>query len=236
MASVGSMLKKCLIMVERDNIMKQKSDAEIESINQVIKYVFENPRSLYGNFLSSYEVPVEEDYGPDIKATTIINIPLYVEVKTTEEPFFSAGTINPYFKLDNYRQPVTFENTVTATSITTGNCYGDRNAYSTTIPEEYKNKYYWIINAAQEYNKTQELLMTKKCKLVKMLNEQWAFAYVLKDGVLFFGPEKFEDALGPFVRVWCRHTENIKDKKPKEKSWELKRLIDLEKGTFIPFN
>lgn len=210
-------------------IMKEKSEDELKTINLTYQYVFENPDSPYDGYLKSYFIPTMEDHSADITGLTPDNKPVYVEVKSSSQPLYVNGKMNPYFKLES--QPFTFENTTTASTATTGNCPFNRYAYSTTVPDEFKDGFFYYINSAT--NGMEEEIMSDKCKFKKMLDGGWAFSYVLQDGILFFSPKTFREALGPFVRRWSRNTNNWS---PKIWSWELKKLVDLEKGTWIPFN
>lgn len=210
-------------------IMQNKSKHELESINLTYQYVFNNPDSPYEGYLKSYFIPQLEDHNADLTGLTSANTPVYIEVKSSSQPLYVDGKMNPYFKLE--KQHITFENTTTASTATTGNCPFNKHAYQTTVPDEYKDSFFYFINAASTGPNGEKIM--QNCKLKKMMDGGWGLAYVLQDGVLFFSPKTFRDALGPYVRRWSK---NKNDWQTSLVSWELKRLVDLEKGIWIPFN
>lgn len=85
----------------------------------------------------------------------------------------------------------------------------------------------WIINATDKFGNREN------AKLSKMLKEGQGLIYLAEDGLLLFSPKKFKEAIIGFGWQYLTHTEKFSDK---SKRFEQKAIIDLSKGTFIPWN
>lgn len=225
-------------MIDNINTVN-KTLKEINSIKQTISTVFYNESSPFFQTLNptSIWIPEVEDHKYDASALTRDNQAILLEVKSSTNSFYVNDKYNSYFYLND--KMYSFENVpdedddMFVYGPTSANCPYDSTAYNTTIPEKYKNVPFYYINAASTGPKQGEVIFENGCKLKKMLKENQAFAYITQDGVIYFTPEDFQKALGPYVRKWCR---NKNDYSNKLYSWEVKRLIDLRKGTFIPFS
>lgn len=94
-----------------------------------------------------------------------------------------------------------------------------------SIPEELKNKHIYILNAEDKCHRIHN------SKAFKVLNSNASLVYVASDGLILFSPSTLRKAILGYA--WFQnksHTEEYnKELKP---VWELKMLIDLEKGAY----
>lgn len=216
-----------------------KKKKELDSIKKAISTIFYNEDSPYYQTLNptSIYVPTVEDHKWDASAMTRDNKEVLLEVKSTPNCLYDFDDeYNDYFFING--KYYSFENVpeedddMFVRTATFANCPSDISAYSTTIPEEYQNIPYYYINAASTGPKQGEIIFENGCKLKKMLYENQAFAYVFTDGVLYYTPDEFQKALGPYIRKWCKNKQDYNNELV---SWEVKRLLDLRKGTFIHY-
>ena len=97
------------------------------------------------------------------------------------------------------------------------------------LPEEWENKHIYILNAEDKYHRVHN------GKFYKVVENNACLCYVAPDGLILFNPKTLRKAVLGYA--WFRnssHTEEFnKDNVP---CWELKVIIDLEKGSYHPAN
>lgn len=97
------------------------------------------------------------------------------------------------------------------------------------MPEEWKGKHIYMLNAEDKYHRVHN------SKFYKMTYAHACLCYVAPDGLIFFNPTKLKDAVLGYAWYQVKsHTEEFGDKK--EPVWELKVILDLDKGSYHPAN
>ncbi len=97
------------------------------------------------------------------------------------------------------------------------------------MPEEWKGKHIYMLNAEDKYHRVHN------SKFYKMVDAHACLCYVAPDGLIFFNPTKLKDAVLGYAWYQVKgHTEEFGEKK--QPVWELKVIIDLEKGSYHPAN
>lgn len=99
----------------------------------------------------------------------------------------------------------------------------------TELPEEWENKHIYILNAEDKYHRVHN------GKLYKIIENNACLCYVAPDGLIFFNPSTLRKSILGYA--WYRnksHSEEFKN--DKMHTWELKVVIDLDKGVYHQAN
>ena len=90
------------------------------------------------------------------------------------------------------------------------------------MPEEWENKYIYMLNATDMYNNF------TNGKTYKIYKNNASVVYVAADGLLFFSPKKLREAFLGYA--WFLNSSHTEERGQKyEPVWELKCFFDLNK-------
>lgn len=219
--------------------VKYKSQEEIDDTTKGIIQVFFNLDSPYCRQLSldSIYIPIIEDYSADFSGMTVDGKKLFGEVKKLNQPLFVNGRYNPYFMLSG-KTFYTFDNCPNEDDPIESGLYLEKDGhkrtdYNTAVTGYNLTEPFYIINAAA--GEDNEHIFGKQCKLYKMYHGKWHFIIKFDDGCLYFTPDLFKNNLSKYIRRYSNHTTNKDYKGYGKHSWELKRMLKLEGGVWLPF-
>lgn len=228
-------------MIDDIDLM-DKGQEEYSDITKSIIQVFYNLDSPYCRLIpaDTIYVPSREDYGFDFSGMTVDGKKVFGEVKKLNRPLFVDGQYNPYFMLSG-KTNYTFDNcpdendqiTPGTYTGTTGHHPFNANAYNTAITGYNLTEPFYYINAAS--GKDAEHIFGKQCKLYKMYHGNWHFIIKFDDGCLYFTPDLFKNNLSKYIRRYSSHTTEKALNGYRFYSWELKRMLKLEGGVWLPF-
>lgn len=182
--------------------------------------------------MTDYKISIIEDFGADseFSATTSNGINGYLaEVKTIRKTPIS----DDHWRAENYRMlrwcdtpssSITPDNLEEWTATMTEE---EMDNDSTPIPDNIKGKRIYYLNATAWDNTTAN---AKSRKLFSKGN--YYLIYLGRDGLLIFNPKQLRKAFLGYAWNKVTHTEDIKGG-DKKKRWELKTMLDMDKGTFI---
>lgn len=212
-----------------------------------IKFVANAVQEKWPEIFVRYEIPEEEDYDHgDCTILTTSGTEYKIEVKTVS---FEDSSVNPEnnncinaakWKTNSQYilAPMSGETWsgitkewVQEANTTISGIHGT-NTYS--YIEESTDKYYFI-NAASQWADATD---TKGYKLIN--DKRGCLAFLGRDGILIFSHRTLSEAHRVSGCMWRYQShfkedgEEMKAKGKSEKSWELKALINLKYGTFIP--
>lgn len=97
------------------------------------------------------------------------------------------------------------------------------------LPKEWEGKHIYILNAEDKYHRVHN------GKFYKMVDNHACLCYVAPDGMIFFNPTKLKEAVLGYAWFQVKsHTEEFGEKRIP--AWELKVVLDLDKGKYYPAN
>lgn len=223
----------------------------IRTDNKALEWVSSQQVENY-DWISSITYSHEEDFGLDLDLLTVSGDIYKEEVKTSRKnPFKDEnGNWNDYFSLSSpngmYRNlywgnlP---DKNASITDIRNIDYYSinfypnqeelikmDYNPRAT--PAELKDKHVYVLNASaiNKWNGNVEL-MPNKCKFYQMFQgNNKILIYIAPDGYLIWSPKKLKEAFLGYTWMYCKHTEDFNNK---DRSYELKALIDMDKAVYI---
>lgn len=97
------------------------------------------------------------------------------------------------------------------------------------MPEEWKGKHIYILNAEDKYHRVHN------SKTYKIFEQNACLCYVAPDGLIFFNPTKLRKAFLGYAWFQVKsHTEEFGEER--NPVWELKAVFDLEVGSYQSAN
>lgn len=196
----------------------------------------------YYEWVTNATADCEENYQVDdirFSATTNTGhiIPRTMEVKSLKSGNLKVnGEWSNYFSTNNTNgitKKMMYGNVPPATmDILEGPYKWDPQSFApeySPMPEEWKDKHIYFLNAEDKYHRMDN------SKAYKVLYDNAYLCYAAQDGILFFSPTTLRKAFLGYV--WYRnksHTEEIYGES--YPVWELKYVIDLDKGSYHPWN
>lgn len=183
-----------------------------------LKYVSGKLREIYPQIQDIY-FSENEDFGIDlsISATTHTGC---TEVKSLSHKF--GAITGDYFTYSATTDPTKWR------WCKTGRTQEDIEEDETPYPIELKDKRVVILNATDKWGNT------NNGKLGKLLRTNAGLIYLAQDGILSFSPRQLKDAIITYGYLKCRHTKEIPNSR--ECHWELKVLLDIDRGKYIPLD
>lgn len=201
-------------------------------------------------WITSVSIETEEDGGWDATlSTTAGTYPQEIKTISTSSFKDEFGEFNSYF------------NTDCTTGIARNFCYANVPCSSDTLdeifaeyygicdttsfedyeedvtpcPENLQGKNIWIINASVVLRNGKEIVMSNKSKYYKLMSEKAIFVLMASDGIIVFTPTMLRQAFCGYVRMKCKHinNENAVYQTNQNYGYELKAVIDLDKGKFF---
>ena len=223
--------------------MKRIDEKQIDFLND---YLLKNY-----DWITSAWTDSEETFGWDSYITTSAGTKYGIELKTAQNHTLMDGdTINEYFNIEcttglcrNFRycyipnKDEELENIFCEyyDSIDT-NSLEDYDEDCTPMPEEYKGKNVWIVNASIIMQGT-EIVMSNKSKWYKLMSGQNMLILMAQDGLMIFTPKAIRKAFMGYARMKCKHTNNANAvTKDFNVYYEVKALLDMNFAKYVPIN
>lgn len=196
------------------------------------------------DWISNATADCEENYDIDdvvFSATTISGdiIPKKLEVKSIKGGFQLKydGEWNDWFSTDNPNgiiKKMNFSNTpppsmdiIDLPDEWNPEIYGPTD--NVDVPEEWKNKHIYFLNAEDKYHRT------NNSKAYKVANAEACLTYVAPDGLILFNPSNLKKAFLGYC--WYNNKSHTEEYNKDNKSvYELKAVYSLEDGVYKEAN
>lgn len=222
-----------------------------------MKRIDEKQTEFITNYLNGYDwvssawTKTEEDFNLDCYFSTSATT-YGVEIKTFQNQTLMGtdGEINDYFKVGNttglcrnFRYcnvPDKDDSLAEIFAEYYGTCdttsIEDYDEDTTPCPDEFKDKKVFIVNASA-ISGGKEIVMSNYSKWFKLNSGHNMLIIMAQDGLFIFTEKAIKKAFLGYCRMKTKHTNNsnalIKDF---NEYYELKALLDMSYGKFIPMN
>jgi hypothetical protein len=176
-------------------------------------------------WIQDISYPTSEDYKIDLTLTSEYGV-FPVEVKSSKHDIKYGEDWNPYFCADN-----------TSGGILRYSCFSDTldpgkvDFNDKTLPDGYKGKHVYMINASTRGKDGKPMILSRSCKYVQMIKNESLLIYVSRGGYLIWDPKALQDSFLGFCWTKCYHTEYFR--KDNTQELELKALFAFEGAKWI---